>query len=260
MDIVYIIGNQKSDADNIELRCSLRSIAKYGKNIDNVFVIGYPPKFLSDKVIKIPFEQPYAGDTIEEKNANIAASVVRAVKDKRISDHFLVSMDDHFYIVPIDFDNYPVHIRKYTWNRGKRKIKLPHTYTDDMPDYARWLVDCRKRLKRRGMPTYMFTLHRNLHVWKEAVLSNLSDINDMISNKEVIEIFIYIGNWMIQQNKINIDDCIQTWDNKLIEGIDEWYKTERLDRGVFSTNNFEKGSDLHILLKKKYPKKCKYEK
>ena len=173
MDIVYIIGKQKSDADNFELRCSLRSIAKYGINVDNVFIVGYVPDFVSDKVIGIPFEQPYPGDTCDEKSANIMASVVRATMDPRVGNHFLVSSDDHFYTDYTDFDNYPIHLRKYTWGTGKNRTQLPDTHSDELPEYTKFLVDSCLRLKERNLPTYNFTLHRNMHIWKDVIFVKL---------------------------------------------------------------------------------------
>lgn len=44
MDILYIVGKGRSLCDNKELRYSLRSLAKYGKNIDRIFVAGYCPE------------------------------------------------------------------------------------------------------------------------------------------------------------------------------------------------------------------------
>lgn len=259
MDIVYIIGKQKSDADNFELRCSLRSIAEYGQNIDNVFIVGYIPDFVSDKVVQIPFEQPWPGDTIEEKNSNIAASVLRAVQDPRVGEHFLVSMDDHFYTNYTDFNNYPIHIRKYNWGIGKNKTLLPSAYTDDMPEYTRFLVDCCNILLDRGMPHYNFTLHRNMHVWKDIVYKYMNDLNKLVMQPAPIEIFEYIGNAAVKDGKIDINNCQITVDKKLNNGIIDWWKSNA-EYGVFSTCNFEKGSCLHILLKGKYPYKCKYEK
>ena len=57
MDILYVIG-KGSEWNNNELRFSLRSIAKYGKNIDRVFIVGYKPDFVSDEVTFIPCDDP----------------------------------------------------------------------------------------------------------------------------------------------------------------------------------------------------------
>ena len=41
MDLLYIVGEGVSKCDYFDLRCSLRSLARYGKNIDRVFVAGF---------------------------------------------------------------------------------------------------------------------------------------------------------------------------------------------------------------------------
>ena len=259
MDIVYIIGKQKSDANNFELRCSLRSIAEYGQNIDNVFIVGHIPEFVSDEVVQIPFEQPWSGDNTYEKSCNIAASVLKACEDPRIGDHFLVSMDDHFYTDYTDFNNYPIHLRKYDWGIGKNRILLPYEHTNDMPEYTLFLADCGKLLRDRDMPHYNFVLHRNMHIWKDVVDNNKEDLTTLVNEPGPLEIFAYIGNAALKEGKIQLSDCKTVTDKKLIKGVIDWWKTNH-EYGVFSTPNFEKGSGLHILLKRRYPDKCKYEK
>ena len=55
-DVVYVVGKPDKCKDNYMLRASLRSIAKYGKNIGRVIVAGYPPDWLSDAVVKVHVE------------------------------------------------------------------------------------------------------------------------------------------------------------------------------------------------------------
>ena len=50
MDILYVVGTG-SKWDNNELRYSLRSIDKYGINIDRVFIVGTKPDFCDGKSI-----------------------------------------------------------------------------------------------------------------------------------------------------------------------------------------------------------------
>lgn len=259
MDIVYIIGKQKSNVDNFELQCSLRSIAEYGKNIDNVFIIGDIPDFVSDEVIKIPFEQPYPGIIMNEKACNIAASILEAVKDPRIGEHFLVSMDDHFYTNYVDFNNYPIHIRKYSFDTSEHGAFLPYEYTDNMCEYAKFLTDCGKMLRDNNMQYYNFALHRNMHIWKDIVNTDIEYLKTLINNIGPLEIFAYIGNAALKYGKIQLDECEIVTDKKLINGAFDWYKTNH-EYGVFSTPDFEKESMLYTLLKERYPNKCKYEK
>ena len=50
IDVLYIVGTG-SHWNNYELRYSLRTLEKYGKNIGRVFVSGFNPVFLSNEVI-----------------------------------------------------------------------------------------------------------------------------------------------------------------------------------------------------------------
>ena len=49
MDMLYILGNG-SKHDNQELRWSLRSLEKYGRNVGSIAIVGEPPEWLSPEV------------------------------------------------------------------------------------------------------------------------------------------------------------------------------------------------------------------
>lgn len=258
MDIVYIV--KKNGIDNFELRCSLRSIAQYGVGIDNVFVVGDCPDWLSDEVIKIPHVQPYNGKlSQDQKNANIASSVLKACMDKRVGDHFLVSMDDHYLTQSTDFNNYPIHLRKYPYFWGKNS-----KYFTELPDrsvgvaYTDFLHRSRMRLKEQGLPHYNFTLHHNLHIWKQDILDNFYTITNMINTSEIAEIFVWAGNYRLHTGELKLEDCLPIFDNKICGDHREWYKS--CDGYCFSTSDFEKDSYMYKLMERLYPNKCKYEK
>ena len=105
MDILYVIG-QGSKHDNLELRWSLRSISKYGANVGNVIVAGFPPDWLSEKVIKIPVRDKYS-----YKHSNILRCIEEVVDNNIVAGDFLYSSDDHFYVKQTDFDHYPYYIK-----------------------------------------------------------------------------------------------------------------------------------------------------
>ena len=76
MDILYVIG-RGSQKNNLELRMSLRSICKYGKNIGKVIVAGTPPKWLSDEAEKLVVQDRYS-----YKHQNILLCIEKAVDDQ----------------------------------------------------------------------------------------------------------------------------------------------------------------------------------
>ena len=104
MDVVYILGSGSSWNNN-EIRFSLRSIAKYGIGVGQIFVVGTLPAFLSDEVIHIPAEDIY--NPMQNADGNIAYKVMLACQDERLSDNFLFINDDHILLKPIDLKDIP---------------------------------------------------------------------------------------------------------------------------------------------------------
>lgn len=147
-DILYIVGKGFSDWRNNELRYSLRSIAKNGRNVGRVFICGFVPYWMNtNNVVALPLQ-----DETNNKHYNILRAIEHAVYNSDISKRFLYSSDDHYYTQPTDFDKYPVY-----W-RGN---DLPAT----MPDKPRWydvtLKSTHDCLAAFGLPTCMFAWHGN---------------------------------------------------------------------------------------------------
>lgn len=101
MDILYVLGNGSRFA-NIELRLSLRSIEKYGKNIDNVFICGYKPDWIKN-VIHIPCSD----DMQREKN--VFNKILTACRTN-ISDEFLLMNDDFYMTKEFNAESYPYFV------------------------------------------------------------------------------------------------------------------------------------------------------
>ena len=145
MDILYIVGTG-SNWYNYELKYSLRSLEKYGKNIDNVAVVGFKPHFLNDKIIHIPCE-----DIGKNKHSRILNKVLTAIKSGKLSDHFLISSDDHFYVKETDFNNFPVYYRREDIEES------------DGGEYFRSLLETKEFLKQNKLTTYQTNPHCNTH-------------------------------------------------------------------------------------------------
>lgn len=78
VDIVYAVGKGSKDIDDKPLRWSLRSVEKFAKNVGRVIVAGYPPDWLSDEAIKVPFEQTH------RKHVNMLLTIAEAVKQAKL--------------------------------------------------------------------------------------------------------------------------------------------------------------------------------
>jgi len=110
VDILYIVGTGSRWRNN-ELKYSLRSIAKNGYNINRIFIVGEIPNFVNtESVICIPCNDP-----TKIKHYNMLYKIDKVIKSTDIGKDnggkFLVSSDDHFYIKPTNFAEYPIYWR-----------------------------------------------------------------------------------------------------------------------------------------------------
>lgn len=155
MDILYCLG-EGSKWNNNELRYSLRSLEKFGKNVGNIYVVGYNPGILSDKVTFIDCPNKY-----DRKQKNILQAVVYAVEHSNIEEEFLYSSDDHFYIRETDFNNYPY------FYKGELIAKVSNE--NRFKKYFLSLVETRILLKKYNLPYYNFSQHGNTHFTREGI-------------------------------------------------------------------------------------------
>ena len=260
MDILYLVGD-KNVSDFEDLKLSLRSLDMYGKGVDRVFMCGFIPSFISDNVIKIPFEiLPF--EDLQEKARNIYKQILYAIEQTDIGMYdegeFLVSMDDHYITKPTDFgDNYPFYVKDYV-NRGCRHM-LPEKFEDGFKstNYQKFLVDCCGYLKEIGLPFYNFCPHRNMHM-NRYLIEELSDVNkDIFDNKRPVEAFCLINNYRLSKNpdlnyEINIDFKTDN-QKRLIKYINS-------GGNFFSINDFKFGDKMHKFLYSLFPFSSKYEK
>lgn len=138
MDALYYIGGG-SMRNNMELRLSLRSLEKFGKNIDRVFVVGNKPPFLSKEVNYIWVDDKYEWwkNAFEKTKAAIKAG---------ISDEFLLMNDDFFMMAEFD------------------ALKYPYYHKGDMPldkegVYGGVVANTRKVLESMGATYKHFGVH-----------------------------------------------------------------------------------------------------
>lgn len=258
MDILYIIGKNTSKCDNWELRFSLRSIAQHGKNIDRVFVAGYCPEWLSDEIIKVPFEQPNKTCISSgQKVFNIAETIIHVIENTDISDEFLVSMDDHFYVRDVDFNNYPYYSKVIAYNDGCNKDILPSKCRPDAEDYRHFMVKSRQFLEANGLSIINCVLHRNMHVNKSIVSELYPFINEFRKKKEWdCEFFLLVLNYQYSKTPINFKPIKDV----KINSANYWWKSDSGQTEVFSTCDFYYKSALFVLIQGIFPDKCKFEK
>lgn len=201
MDIVYVVGNG-STHENVELRMSLRSIAKYGKNIDKVIVVGYPPSWLSSEVEKVTVKDKYT-----YKHSNILLCIEKVVELGLVEGDFLYSSDDHFYWKPVDFDNYPVYLKGDLLSEVKPN--------DRFFQYHSSLVYTRQLLFKHGLPTKNYSQHCNTHMNADIIKEIAPIIHESYKSRFGAEPTSLIMNaW---QKKTNAPKPIKREDIKILK-------------------------------------------
>jgi hypothetical protein len=248
MDILYTY----KENGGMELRYSLRSIARYGRNVGRVFVIGDVPSFVSDRVTCISHPAPYA---VKEKN--IMDAIVHAAHFADMTDEFLRSSDDHFYVRPVDFDDYPVwrkmFIRWEKYHDSESDNGLLPVKGDTF--YFRELVSTRAFLSEMGLPVHLFDIHRNTHLRRSDILECVRKgiVAKALRSRTPIVTDSLFCNYRYMKEPFVFTDTVD-------------YKLKAEDDMVpeyadcFSTYDFKEGSPVHGLLESLFPDKCIYEK
>jgi len=101
---VYCLGSGSTNF-NEELRYSLRSLEKFAIGLRNIFVVGYNPRFLSDKVIYIPTVDPYPHD-YSNKDRNHWHNLETVCSDSRLCENFLFAADDNIILKKSTWDDF----------------------------------------------------------------------------------------------------------------------------------------------------------
>lgn len=105
MDAVYILGKH-SQAEDEELRYSLRALCTNMLDLRKVYVVGHLPDFLKD-VHHIPCE-----DNHEKRWKNALEKTRLAATTDGITDEFLLMNDDFFPLEPFEGSDLPFYAVK----------------------------------------------------------------------------------------------------------------------------------------------------
>lgn len=152
VDVLYVVGRGAKGYGDLPLHWSLRSLAKHAKNLGRVIVVGYPPDWLSDEVVKV-----YAEDKTGGKHWNILNCIAEGIRQAHIDGPFLYSSDDHYLCRDADLTMWPryergrlLSLQEYVEN----KKRVPGTY-------QRSLCDTRRCLAAERLSTRKACLHFN---------------------------------------------------------------------------------------------------
>ena len=91
-DIVYILRTDPRFYKNDDIKYSLRSLDKNFKGKGKVFIVGGRPNWINVNTVT----HIYAEDKERNKLVNAIHKILIACKDKRISEDFILLMNDDF--------------------------------------------------------------------------------------------------------------------------------------------------------------------
>lgn len=159
MDLLYVVGGG-SCHDDIELRYSLRSIEKYCKGYDRVFIVGRKPEWVQG-VEFIKCDDPY-----DCTHKNMLHKILYACHNSDISEEFVVQGDDHFYVRPYDF----------TGLQPYEKGELPTKFKEreNAPKYRTSMIDTRKHLLAHQLPIRNASQHCG-QPFRKSIILELED-------------------------------------------------------------------------------------
>lgn len=154
MDVLYTVG-ETSKHDNQELKWSLRSLAKYAKNLGRVIVAGYPPFWLADNVVRFPIPKLSIDNY---KHSHILRQVVLAIRHGIVSGDFLLSSDDHFLTKPTDLEKIPYY---------KKNDHIPEDFRNmnhGGEEYRKSICATGMLLRKHGYSDAQGNLHKNVRL------------------------------------------------------------------------------------------------
>lgn len=243
MDILYVLGTD-SNWENNEIRYSLRSLDKYGKNVGRIF-IATPrlPEFINQNEITwIPSQDP-----TDRNHKNIQSKIEEAIYHSEISDDFLLSSDDHFFIRETDFDNYPYY------HKGNLPSKLKEGRDNG---YWQSLVQTRKILEDFDLPVYSTNPHCNTHYNRLVYIENQAIFDAGWNTKTGTETNCIMGNLLIERGA----RYTKYRDVKIYHIQDRDDLLRQIgENHCFSIADSSLEEGMAAFLKETYPNKSKYE-
>lgn len=155
MDVLYSV---KCVDDGWDLRMSLRSLERNGRNLGRVVVAGGPfPAWLANAV-EVRCDSPYP-----RKQKNILHAIVEAMSRGAVSGPCLYSSDDHFMLKPYDLDRFPWFCRT-----GINAVLPDETWYRErgwpLNNFRRSIIATRRLLETAGLPVDQVGGHMNTHL------------------------------------------------------------------------------------------------
>lgn len=235
IDIVVPLGKGSRWEDN-ELKFSLRSLEKFGRNFRNIWVIGSRPSWLKN-TYWIRAEDRFGHER------NIMEKVMIACNHKDISDDFLFWNDDFFLLQEIDCMNYPNYVSADLQTYIERRHRADG-YRESMTNTLRILTKQKKGTK-------MFDIHCPIIYNKLKFAKLMLSVEWRVANGYVIK-SLY-GN----HHDLSTEEMT---DMKLHGNFNEEQIAKFVSgRHIFSVGDKAINNSMKNFLTQQFPHKSKYE-
>ena len=228
-DIVYIV---KQTLDNEELRYSLRSIAKYGKNYGKVCIIGGQYEGI---VADININLRQVGSTKYDRVNN---SIREVCVNSLISDDFILMNDDFFLMKPLDFSTF-----KPSYRCSMQEYLDIIINNLNASEYTKRLAASMVALEAYGLETKCYELHIPMLFNKHKLLEVYGAFPGFNGIRSLYGNYHKIGG-----QKIN--DC------KVFTTSDNFIKNSKF---LSTTDKTFRVGAVGEYIRSKFPNPCKFE-
>lgn len=233
IDVVYVLGKE-SKHNNNELKFSLRSLEKHCTGWNNVYVIGETAWWLTGV-------KHYPHKDIQPKALSILKKIEYACKIPELSERFLFTNDDHFFVKDMDITE-----MDYQYNNKERENILE---TRKENDGYRQLIEATNRVTKSAN---YFDIHKPIIYEKTKFLDMCKKYNFSRYTHGLL-----IKTMYCYFNKIK---GVEGIDYILRDKLGEDEIREKLkDADIFSIHDPAVNKDLINFFESNYPFESKFE-
>lgn len=187
IDVLYILGNGSLYGDE-ELRYSLRSLEKFGRNVGRVFITGECPVFIDKTKITFLPELDIGCPAI-----NHWWKVDQTFRKTDIGDRALLMYDDIFFCKPVDCSKYP-----WRW-----RSELPDMRPEG--EYRKSLFNAHEFLFKRKLTTLNYEMHQPCIYEKEKFLSMAGDFEELkLSDVGMVPRSVYANRFDVAKTELKV--------------------------------------------------------
>jgi glycosyltransferase involved in cell wall biosynthesis len=234
IDIVYPLGNGSPNSDN-ELRYSIRSLEKFGRNYKDIYIIGKFPHWGNQRIKHFGFKET------KTKALNILDKIYFSCNVPEISDTFLYINDDHILLKETDLSKYPYY---YNDNDAKSIIE-----SRPISDNYRKIIE--ETINNKHYKHY-FDIHTPILIHKKQFIEMYNIINFEASSEGLLVKSMYCGYNNI--NGVEKSDIILRQKHECFD-----LKQKLKDEHIFSFHDEAVCQDLVDFLHNVLPDKSEYE-